>query len=65
MITVGHSLGGAIVLSAVKRKLSGNADDVVHPDDRNVRITRSEQSRVPALSTGKKALRASLATLFS
>jgi hypothetical protein len=59
MITVGHSLGGAMVFSAVKGKLSGNADDIIRPGQAGtLRITRAEQSRVEAWPTGRKARRA-------
>ncbi|HEX2099109.1 MAG TPA: hypothetical protein VHF69_00515, partial [Candidatus Synoicihabitans sp.] len=59
MITVGHSLGGAMIFSAVKGKMSGNADDIVHPGRAGTfRITRAEQSRDDARGQDTKARRA-------
>jgi hypothetical protein len=59
MITVGHSLGGAMVFAAVKDKLSGNVDDIVHPGRSGTfRVVRAEESRFDAMSSKNKALRA-------
>ena len=43
MVSVGHSLGGAMLLSAIRGRLTGNIDDIVHPGQTGLyRIVRSE-----------------------
>lgn len=60
MVTVGHSLGGALVFSAVKDQLSGNVYDILK--DRNkrggtYRIVRARGERGAAEKEDQKAIR--------
>jgi uncharacterized protein len=63
MITVGHSLGGAFVFSAVKQQLTGNVSDIEWAKVRTYRVVRAEGNRVEALDRGVKALRAGFGDL--
>lgn len=56
MVTVGHSLGGALVFSAVKGKMSGDVDDIVHGPDHTLRIVRAKGERNVA-DKDEKAIR--------
>jgi hypothetical protein len=57
MVSVGHSLGGAMLLSAIRGRLTGNIDDIVHPGETGLyRIVRSAGERLPGEPT--KAVRA-------
>jgi hypothetical protein len=57
MVTIGHSLGGALVFSAVKQNLSGNVDDIVNKGrERTYRVVRTQGERSLA-PEGRKALR--------
>lgn len=57
MITVGHSLGGAFVLSAVKGQLTGNVADIELGRIDTYRVVRARTSRLRALQEGSKAER--------
>lgn len=60
MVTVGHSLGGALVFSAVKDQLSGNVYDIVDGSKERSgthRIVRAQGERGLAESEGSKAVR--------
>jgi hypothetical protein len=63
MVTVGHSLGGALVFSAVKGKLTGNISDIVKHKVRSYRVVRTAESRVDAFHRGEKARRAGFGDL--
>lgn len=63
MITVGHSLGGAFVFSAVKGKLTGNISDIVLHKVQTYRVVRAESDRREALGRRVKALRAGFGDL--
>ncbi len=63
MITIGHSLGGALVYSAVKSKLTGDISDIELGKVRELRVVRTEESRVEALERKEKALRAGFGDL--
>jgi hypothetical protein len=64
MVSVGHSLGGAMLYSAVKGKLSGNVADIERHDKRgSYRVVRAEGDRVVAARRGHKALRAGFGDL--
>ena len=63
MVTVGHSLGGAMVYQAVKGRLTGNISDIELGKVRSYRIVRTEESRVEALDRGQKARRAGFGEL--
>jgi hypothetical protein len=57
MISVGHSLGGTMLLSAIRGRLTGNIDDIVNPGSTSVyRIVRSFGERHSG--DKRKALRA-------
>jgi hypothetical protein len=57
MVSVGHSLGGAMLLSAIRGKLTGNIDDIVHPNHTGIfRVIRAQGVRRP--NDKQKALRA-------
>jgi hypothetical protein len=63
MITIGHSLGGALVYSAIKSKLTGDISDIELGKVRDFRVVRTEESRVEALARKEKALRAGFGDL--
>ncbi len=63
MITIGHSLGGALVYSAVKGKLTGDVSDIELGKVRKLRVVRAEESRVDALERKEKARRAGFGDL--
>lgn len=63
MITIGHSLGGALVYSAVKSKLTGDISDIELGKVRQLQVVRTEESRVEALERKQKALRAGFGDL--
>jgi hypothetical protein len=57
MVSVGHSLGGAMLLSAIRGRLTGNIDDIIHPGHTGVyRVIRAAGERHHAET--RKALRA-------
>lgn len=57
MVSVGHSLGGALLFSAVRGKMSGNVDDIMNPgSERTYRTVRAEGER-GAAEAGRKAIR--------
>lgn len=57
MVTVGHSLGAALLLTAVRANLTGNVDDIVNDEGGNFRIVRAAGLR-DATSPDVKAERA-------
>ncbi|HEX6899393.1 MAG TPA: hypothetical protein VF789_06750 [Thermoanaerobaculia bacterium] len=60
MVTVGHSLGGALIFSAVKDQLSGNVYDILKDSKKRggtYRIVRAQGERGPAEQEDKKAIR--------
>ncbi|MFY9823634.1 MAG: hypothetical protein WAM82_19795 [Thermoanaerobaculia bacterium] len=63
MITIGHSLGGALVYSAIKSKLTGDISDIELGKVRDFRVVRTEDSRVEALERKQKAIRAGFGDL--
>lgn len=63
MVTVGHSLGGAMVYQAVKGRLTGNISDIELGKVRSYRVVRTEESRVEAFDRGRKARRAGFGEL--
>ncbi|HEX8254510.1 MAG TPA: hypothetical protein VF846_15305 [Thermoanaerobaculia bacterium] len=65
MVTVGHSLGGALVFSAMKGMATGNAAGIVDgsPAGRTHRIVRAEGDRESAAKRQVKATRARLGDL--
>jgi hypothetical protein len=64
MVTVGHSLGGAFVFSAVKGRLTGNISDIELGKVRSYRIVRTESDREEAAKNKHKALRAGFGDLM-
>jgi hypothetical protein len=65
MITAGHSLGGAFLLSAARGRLTGNIRDLVLGEQRTYRTVRAEGDRVEASKKAKtKALRARFGDLL-
>lgn len=64
MVTVGHSLGGAFVFSAVKGKLTGNISDIEMKKVRSYRVVRTSGDRVEAYRRGEKAIRARFGDLL-
>jgi hypothetical protein len=63
MVTVGHSLGGAMVYQAVKGRLTGNISDIELGKVRSYRVVRTEESRVDAFDRQEKARRAGFGEL--
>jgi hypothetical protein len=63
MVTVGHSLGGALLLSAVRYGLTGNVDDILRDGSGNYRIVRASGMRAK-IADGTKALRARFGDLI-
>jgi hypothetical protein len=63
MVTVGHSLGGAMVYQAMKGRLTGNISDIELGKVRSFRVVRTEESRVEAFDRGQKARRAGFGEL--
>lgn len=63
MVTVGHSLGGAMVFNVMKGLALGNAKDVLDPKKHSFRVVRAEKDRVEAAARGEKAIRARLGDL--
>jgi len=63
MVTIGHSLGGALVFQAVKGKLTGNISDIELKKVRSYRIVRTDRSRVEAFQKNEKARRAGFGDL--
>lgn len=63
MVTVGHSLGGAFVYSAVKGQLTGNISDIEQNNVSTYRVMRTEEDRVSALNRNEKARRAGFGDL--
>jgi hypothetical protein len=57
MISVGHSLGGALLFQAAKETLTGNISDIEEQKVRSYRIARADCDREPALAAGVKARR--------
>ncbi|MBV9068376.1 MAG: hypothetical protein JO093_14580 [Acidobacteria bacterium] len=63
MITVGHSLGGAMVFSAARGKLTGDVGDIYSPEALpTIRLTRTSEPRSKAF--GHKAIRARFGDLL-
>lgn len=58
MVTAGHSLGGAFLLSAVRDRLTGNVDDILRDKERTYRVVRAAGRRSAATQKGHKADRA-------
>lgn len=64
LVSVGHSLGGAMLYSAVKGQLSGNVADIERNDRRgSYRVVRAEGDREEAFLRKRKALRAGFGDL--
>jgi len=63
MVTIGHSLGGALLFQAVKGRLTGNISDIELGKVRSYRVVRTEESRVDALLRHEKARRAGFGDL--
>lgn len=63
MVAVGHSLGGAFMVEAMRGKLTGDVSDIEIGEPRNYRIVRSHDDRVPALEKKRKAERADVGDL--
>jgi hypothetical protein len=65
MVTVGHSLGGALVYSAMKGLATGDASGVIEGSvkGQTYRVVRAEGDRVAATQKGVKAIRARLGDL--
>lgn len=64
MISVGHSLGGAMLYSAVKGQLSGNVADIERKARfGSYRVVRAEGDREDAANRQEKALRAGFGDL--
>ena len=64
MVSLGHSLGGAMLYSAVKGQLSGNVADIERKAKLgSYRIVRAEGDREEAAKRNKKALRAGFGDL--
>ena len=57
MISVGHSLGGAMLYQAAKETLTGNVSDIESQEIRDYRVVRSDCSREEALQGNVKARR--------
>lgn len=57
MISVGHSLGGALLFQAAKETLTGNISDIEEQKVRSYRIARADCDREQALAAGVKARR--------
>lgn len=57
MISVGHSLGGALLFQAAKETLTGNISDIEEQKVRSFRIARADCDREKALAAGVKARR--------
>lgn len=57
MISVGHSLGGALLFQAAKETLTGNVSDIERQEVRSYRVARADCDREQALKTGVKARR--------
>ena len=57
MVTAGHSLGGAFLLSAVRDRLTGNVDDILRDKERTYRVVRAAGRR-SAAKADRKADRA-------
>ena len=60
MVTVGHSLGGALVFSAIKEQLSGNVYDILKDRSKRggtYRIVRAQGERILAKANNNKAMR--------
>lgn len=57
MISIGHSLGGALLFQAAKETLTGNISDIEEQKVRSYRIARANCDREPALAAGVKARR--------
>jgi hypothetical protein len=63
MVSVGHSLGGAMLYSAVKGQLTGNVSDIERRRLGSYRIVRAQEDRKKAWEEGRKALRAGFGDL--
>jgi hypothetical protein len=63
MVSIGHSLGGALLFQAVKGRLTGNISDIELGKVRSYRVVRTEESRVDALRWHEKARRAGFGEL--
>lgn len=63
MVTVGHSLGGAMVFNVMKALALGNASSVLDPKRKHFRVVRAEADRVEAADRKEKAIRARLGDL--
>lgn len=57
MISVGHSLGGALLFQAARETLTGNISDIEKQEVRSYRIVRAECDRERALEAKVKARR--------
>jgi hypothetical protein len=57
MISLGHSLGGALLFQAAKETLTGNISDIEEQKVRSYRIARANCDREQALAAGVKARR--------
>ena len=63
MVTVGHSLGGALLLSSVRYGLTGNVDNILRGGAGNYRIVRASGLRAN-VTDGMKAKRAGFGDLI-
>ena len=63
MISVGHSLGGALLFQAAKETLTGNISDIEEQKVRSYRVARADCDREQALAAGVKARRAGFGDL--
>lgn len=63
MVTVGHSLGGAMVFNVMKGLATGDVPEVLDPSKKSFRVIRAETDRVEAAKRGEKAIRARLGDL--
>lgn len=57
MVTVGHSLGGALVFEAAKETLSGNVSDIENQNLKEYRVARANCDRELAWNANVKARR--------
>lgn len=64
LVTLGHSLGGALLYQAVKGQLTGNVSDIERPGQLgSYRIVRASEDREIASAERRKALRAGFGDL--
>jgi hypothetical protein len=63
MVTVGHSLGGAMVFNVMKGLATGNVARDLGSNQHSLRVIRAEKDRVAAAAKGEKAIRARLGDL--